>query len=82
MISELERQVQFALKKSKRDIKYICDFQYRYKGELIVEDVKNPRLFLTHKFQHRVHLMLEQYGINVLCVHPNDVMIFPPRKMA
>lgn len=81
VISGLERQVEFLLKSGSRKLKYICDFKYTYNSKSIVEDVKNPRLFLTNKFQHRVHLVMEQHGVEVLCVHPGDVMIFPPRKM-
>jgi hypothetical protein len=64
-ISALEKQVEFELiprQEGERSMKYIADFVYREKGELVIEDVKGVR---TPLYVAKRKLMLLIYGIRV-----------------
>lgn len=66
-ISNLQRQVPYILiDKSKygQQIKYIADFTYQDKGNLVVEDVKSP-ISKTPVYRLKKRLMAERYGIEI-----------------
>jgi hypothetical protein len=58
-ITELQRQVRFPLDVNGQPIcHYVCDFQYRRNGELVVEDskgVRTPEYKLKAKLMKAVH---------------------------
>lgn len=69
-ITDLMRQVPYELiphlkidgKIVERAVKYFADFTYKYKGDLIVEDVKG---FKTADYIIKRKLMLYVYGIKI-----------------
>lgn len=66
-ISNLQRQVPYILiDKSKygQQIKYIADFTYLEKGNLVVEDVKSPAS-KTPLYELKKRLIAERYGIQI-----------------
>lgn len=73
-ITDLERQVRYILIPSQyengklvfRSCAYVADFVYRFRGELVVEDVKGYRGSTAYDvFKIKQKLMYQQYGIKV-----------------
>lgn len=65
VISDLKTQVKFTLipkNKNGREVKYIADFTYLEKGELIVEDVKGVK---TPVYKLKKRLIKEIHGIDI-----------------
>lgn len=66
-ITDLKRQVtfKFGLKRS-----YRADFTYYRNNELVVEDVKSPKLLFGKKFKENVNLMKLIHDIDIKVVSP------------
>ena len=75
LISELSEQVPFVLCPAqygigfsgnqiclRREMKYICDFKYTEKGNVIIEDVKG---FKTAEYKRKKRLMKFVFGIEI-----------------
>jgi len=68
-IEDVKRQISFDL----GSCKYIADFTYKYKGNYIVEDVKNHILRCSKTFLKKEKLMKNIYGISINIVPFRDV---------
>lgn len=66
-IKGLERQVRFKLGEGKS---YIADFVYYINDEMIVEDVKSPKLEYSKIFTDKRKLMKKIYGIDIRIISP------------
>lgn len=69
IIKHLKTKDKIVEKPLERPVKYKCDFQYMYNGELVVEDVKGSSFAMSRDFPIRKKLMLYMHGIEVRVIN-------------